>query len=222
MLLVTRMRQIGGALVLGGCVVAAGGCSHVANLTPPAGSSPTPSGSQSPGSSPTPTSNPSASPSGLCTITTRDPNATIVVSIDPDFAAANTSYGTVFGYAQFDPTVDPTLPPSASAIAAKTSDLVVFANYDPGLIAHSATGFLGVSAFPGEPYPFPSADASPVATTISSGAWSTGSLASFGNTSSTICYSQTFSLPTTGTFYFGDDPLYNSPSSFRGVIVVSQ
>jgi hypothetical protein len=216
-----RVRQLGGALVLGGCVVAAGGCSHVANLTPSPGSSPTPSGSQSPGSSPTPSSSPSAAPSGLCSIQTRDPNATIVVSIDPDFAAATTSYGTVFGYAPFDPTSGATPPPSASAIAAKTSDLVVFANYDPGLVAHSAVGFLGVSAFPGEPYPFPSSDASPVAATISSAAWSTGSLASFGSTSSTVCYSQTFSLPATGTFYFGDDPLYNSPSSVRGVIVVS-
>jgi len=219
---VTGVRQFGAALVLGGCVFAAGGCSHVANLTPSSGSSPTPSGSQSPGSSPAPTANPSAEPSGLCSITTRDPNATIVVSIDPDFAASSTPYGTVFGYAPFDPTSGATQPPSASAIAATTGDLVVFANYDPGLIAHSATGFLGVSAFPAEPYPFPSADASPVATTISTAAWSTGSLASFGNTSATICYSQTFSLPAAGTFYFGDDPLYNSPSSFRGVIVVSQ
>ena len=219
----TRARNFGGALVLGGCVVAAGGCSHVANLTPPSGSSPTPSGSQSPGSSPTPTANPSASPSGLCTIQTRDPNATIVVSIDPDFAAASTTYGSIFGYAIYDPTNGAaTPPPTAQVITATTSDLVVFANYDPGLTAHSAVGFVGASAFPGEPYPFPSADASAVATAISSAAWSTGSLESFGNTSSTICYSQTFSLPATGTFYFGDDPLYNSPSSFRGVIVVSQ
>jgi hypothetical protein len=216
------VRQFGGALVLGGCVVAAGGCSHVANLTPPPGASPVASGSEPPGSSPTPTASPSAGPSGLCSITTRDPNATIVVSIDPDFAASSTTYGTVFGYAEFDPTSGATQPPSASAVAANTSDLVVFANYDPGLVAHSAVGFLGVSAFPGEPYPFPSADASPVATSISNAAWSTGSLESFGNTSSTICYSQTFSLPAAGTFYFGDDPLYNSPSSFRGVIVVSQ
>jgi hypothetical protein len=204
-------------------MVAGGGCSHIANLTPTTPStssgSATPSASGAATSSPSPA--PSATPTGTCAVQDLDPNATIVISIDPDFAASSTTYGSIFGYAVFDPTAQATQPPAAQIVKAHTSDLVVFANYDPGLTAHSAVGFPGVSAFPAEPYSFPSSDASPVASAISNAAWSTGSLASFGNTSSTICYSQTFSVPSPGTFYFGDDPLYNSPSSFRGVIVVS-
>jgi hypothetical protein len=212
----TRARDIGCWLVFGGCAIAGGGCAHISNFAPSGTSSPT--GSSSPGTTPTPISSGSAE----CAIQTRDPNATIVVSIDPDFAAANTTYGTVFGYAGYDPTGIATPPPTAQVITATTSDLVIFANYDPGTISHTATGFPGVSAFPPEPYPFPASAASPEASTISSAAWSTGTLESFGNTSSVVCYSQTFSFPSTGTFYFGDDPLYNSPSSFRGAITVSQ
>jgi hypothetical protein len=160
--------------------------------------------------------------SGQCAIQTRDPNATIVVSIDPDFAAASTAYGAVYGFAVYDPTGDQNLPTAAQAITALTSDLVVFANYDPGLNTHSAVGFPGASAFPSAPFSFPAGAANAEGTTISSATWSTGGLESFGNTSSTVCYSQTFSLPSAGTYYFGDDPLYNSPSSYRGVIVVTQ
>jgi hypothetical protein len=211
---------IGFSLLLGGSLVAAGGCAHVANQTPATPTSaPSVFSSGSPSATATATS---TAASGLCSIQTRDPNATIVISIDPDFAETSTTYGAIYGYAAYDPTGEATPPPTAQTISALTSDSIVFANYDPGLNTHSAVGFPGASAFPGVPYPFPSSAASPVATTISSAAWSTGGLESFGNTSSTICYSQTFSLPAAGTYYFGDDPLYNSPSSYRGVIVVSQ
>jgi hypothetical protein len=202
--------------------MAAGGCAHVANETPAAAPTPSAGATSSASASASASPTPSPTPSGLCTITTRDPNATVVVSIDPDFAAASTTYGTVFGYAVYDPTGTATFPPSAQAISAKTSDLVVFANYDPGTITHSAAGFAGATSFPAEPYPIPTNEGAALATSITSSAWSTGPLQSFGNSSSTVCYSQTFSLPSPGTYYFGDDPLYNSPSSYRGVIVVSQ
>lgn len=210
----TRLQAAAAALALGGSVLAAGGCAHIANVTPPSA----PPSSLASGSSPTPVPTGSA----LCANSTRDPNATIVISIDPDFAATSTSDGTVFGYAEYDPTGSSPPSTAAQAVPATTSDLIVFANYDPGTVTHSAVGFIGVSSFPPEPYPFPSSAASPVASAISNAPWSTGPLESFGNTSATICYSQTFSVPGTGTFFFGDNPLYNGPSSFRGVITVSQ
>ncbi len=210
--------RAGNALVFCGCVIAGGGCANLAK-SPSAAPTPTfsPGASASPGASPTP----SATGSGLCSNQTRDPNAAIIVSIDPDFASATTAYGTVFGYAVYDPTIGATLPANAAPILATTTSTIQFANYDPGTIAHTATGFPGVTAFPAEPFPFSSSSLTPVGTSISGSAWSTGALQSFGNQSSVVCYSQTFTLPTAGTYYFGDDPLYNSPSSFRGVVVVS-
>jgi hypothetical protein len=208
--------RAGNALVFCGCVIAGGGCANLAK-SPSTGPTPSPGSSASPGASPTPTS----TASGLCSNQTRDPNASIIVSIDPDFAAAPTAYGTVFGYAVYDPTGTASIPVAAQAIAATTSTTIQFANYDPGTIPHTATGFPGVTAFPAEPFAFSSTSLTPVGTSISGTAWSTGALQSFGNQSSVVCYSQTFTLPTAGTYYFGDDPLYNSPSSFRGVVVVS-
>jgi hypothetical protein len=210
--------RTGNALLFCGSVIAGGGCANLAK-SPSATPTPTfsPGPSASPGTSPTPT----ATGSGLCSNQTRDPNATIIVSIDPDFGTATTTYGTVFGYAAYDPTGTATPPATAGAILATTSSTIQFANYDPGTVAHTATGFPGVTAFPAEPYTFATNSLAPVGTSISSAAWSTGALESFGNQSSVVCYSQTFTLPTAGTYYFGDDPLYNSPSSFRGVVVVS-
>ena len=200
--------------------VMAGGCAHIADLTPVQ----TPTGSPSPGSSASASPSPVPSSTGVqgeCNNTSSDPSTTLIVSISPDFPAASTPYGDVFGYAAYNPQGTATAPPAAQAIAAKTGAVLQFVNIDANPITHSAVAFPGATSFPAQPYSFPANALTPAGSSITSAFWSTGGLASFGFQVTTECYSQTFSLGQTGTYFFGDDPLYNSLSSFRGVLVVT-
>jgi hypothetical protein len=194
----------------------AGCVAHIANETPN-GNVPTGSPSGSPtGASPEPSSSPNPAD---CTRQSKDPSTTIVISISPDFGAATSTYGPLFGFAVYDPTSSPSVPSNAAPITASTSDVVQFVNVDANTTNHTGTA-LGTSGFPSVPYTFPAAGLTPTGGSIGSAFWSTGILASYGSSSDEICWSQPFGTHTTGTYYFGDDPLYNSVSSFRGVIVV--
>ncbi len=72
------------------------------------------------------------------------------------------------------------------------------------------------AAFPAVPYAFPSADASQIGTAIGT-TWSTGRIPINGVG---ICFSQTFTVPSSGVFAFGDLDFYNL-NNMRDVIVVS-
>ncbi len=212
------LRDWAPALGIAALALANAGCiAHVANETPGTGS-PTATPSPLPsGASPAPSSSPNPA---YCTRQSKDSTTTIVVSISPDFQASSSQYGPLFGYAVYDPTSSPTIPTSAAPITAGSTDVIQFVNIDSNTTNHSAVLFTGATGFPGIPYTFPAnALPSSVGTSIGPAFWSTGELASFGSSSQEICWSQPLPISAGGTYYFGDDPLYNSISSFRGVIV---
>jgi hypothetical protein len=173
---------------------------------------------------PTPTSSPTTSPTpGACG--TPNTNADVVlVAMGNDIGPTPAPvYGTINGYATVE---NGGFPSQATLInqwlnagvpAPITSkNILQFTNVDTGGIMHSAVGFKG-DAFPGVPYTFPSAAASPTATGVSTqNLWSTGRI---DPPVSQQCYSQTFTL-TPGVYYFGDLDYYNL-SNFRDVLIVA-
>jgi hypothetical protein len=167
--------------------------------------------------SPAPSASASLAPSTCVT----SPSATVLVGISSGFGEfLDPQFGELAGYADVT-TAEPAL---AAAVTATTSDTVQFVNLESASVNHSAVGFpaagSGASGFPAVPYAFPSAAASPSAnTTIGTTFWSTGRIAP--SSSGNPCYSQAFTLPSAGTYYFGDFDYYNTITSLRDVIVVT-
>ncbi len=135
-------------------------------------------------------------------------SSTITASSDP-------TYGTVSGYSLADANGNATT--TTSPLLLKPNDVVQFYNAEPAAAApsHSAVGF-SIASFPTVPYTFPAADASAIGTTIGTN-WSTGRIPINGVG---ICFSQTFIVPSSGVFFFGDLDFYNL-TNMRDVIVVS-
>jgi len=161
-----------------------------------------------------PSANPSASPSpGACG--SQATNAVYVAMSSTITATSDPTYGTIFGYALTDSSGNPGT--TTTTIMLRPNDVVQFYNAEPAATApsHSAVG-LSTTAFPAVPYAFPSADASAIGSAIGS-TWSTGRVPINGVG---ICFSQTFTVPSSGVFYFGDLDFYNL-TNMRDVIVVS-
>jgi hypothetical protein len=147
------------------------------------------------------------------------PNAAFVAMgsyIEPH---VDSNYGTVYGYVLADSAGN--YPLGAAVVTLKPGQLVQFVNVDPvdaagAGTAHSAVG-LQQSGFPPS-IAFPVSAQMPIGTTFSaSNLWSTGRVAAGTNA---LCYSQVFTTPASGTYYFGDDQFYASVNE-RDVIVVS-
>ena len=130
------------------------------------------------------------------------------------------NYGTINGYTIANPTTG-TFGNVATVITSKTTDVVQFANADYGAtpINHSAVGLPNAPGFPAPPYAFPPDVRQPISSQITQSQWSTGLVAE--PTGSGACFSQPFTLPSPGTYYFGDFNYYNV-SDMRDVIVVSK
>jgi hypothetical protein len=196
------------AAFLFGAVVASNGCVHI-----PGGAIPNPSGGPT-GATPTPV--------GSCGALQTNTNA--VIDMSQGIAASlDPIYGPILGYA-----LDPgngTFPTIAARVTLRPTDLVQFSNIDAD-IAYSAVGF-GIKAFPPIPYSFPKGTQNPIGRQIGSNQWSTGLISPASALTGLLCYSQQFSLPSTGgtntvTAYFGDFDRYNlTGGTFRDVIVVS-
>jgi hypothetical protein len=169
-------------------------------------------------SSPSPSPGASASLAPVSCDTS--PSATVLVGMSSGFGEyQDPTYGELAGYADVT-TSEPSL---AGAVSATTSDSVQFVNLESASVNHSAVGFpaagSGANGFPAVPYTFPSAAASPSANTaIGATFWSTGRIAASPDAP---CYSQPFTLPKAGTYYFGDLDYYDTITSLRDVIVVT-
>lgn len=185
-----------------------------ASATPAAGSTTAPSSaapSAAPSGTPLPCNTPMASGAQFIAI-----GLYIAPPATPD-----PTYGTVFGYALADSQGN--IPLTAAVVTLRPGDRVQFVNVDPANAdgsngnVHSAAGFLG-QAFPAVPYAFAAAADAPAGTAFSNTTlWSTGELPS---TAAAPCYSQAFTVPASGVYYFGDMGYYNS-LGMRDVLVVS-
>lgn len=178
-------------------------------------------GSPAPGSA-TPSPTPSTSPAPCNTM---NPAANVVVGMGSQFAAITSSspYPSVAGYAVGNGTggygyVATIVNHTTSGATIAVGDVVQFANVETVSYAtHSAVSLPG-DKFPMIPYPFPTAAAKPENHTIGNGNWSTGLVPP--NTTGTNCYSQSFTIEKSGTYYFGDYQFYNTATSFRDILVV--
>jgi hypothetical protein len=156
-------------------------------------------------------------------------------------ATTDPTYGIINGYALV--ATDGTYSNVAQPIEIRPGDVLQFVNVEPAPnpsqapIQHSAVSLQG-SVFP-TPAPsssataVPSSSASPTSTptptftasaqsaigsAISSLLWSTGRVPA--SSTDTLCYSQSFTTPTQGTFAFGDYDYYTT-TNMRDVIIVS-
>jgi len=168
--------------------------------------------------SPVPTTTPSASPSsspspGICGA--QATNAVYIAMSSTITATNDPTYGAIFGYALTDSSGNPGT--TTTPLVLKPNDVVQFYNAEPAATApsHSAVGF-STASFPAVPYTFPGVDATAFGSTIGA-SWSTGRIPINGVG---ICFSQTFTVPSSGVYYFGDIDFYNL-TNMRDVIVVS-
>ncbi len=149
------------------------------------------------------------------------PTASVLIGMSSGFGEyTDPVFGELAGYADVT-TSEPAL---AGSVSATTQDTVQFVNLESASTLHSAVGFPvasnGAGSFPATPYAFPSAAASPSANAaIGTAFWSTGRIEA---SPADPCYSQAFTLPAAGTYYFGDLDFYNTITSLRDVIVVTQ
>lgn len=207
-------RWLFGAVMLTGTIVSVAACAHL-----PVTINPNPTGSPQPTFSSS--STPSPSPTGSSTACNgQASNVTVIVAMSLAIAPTSApNYGTINGYTTVDPATG-TFGNVATVITAKTSDIVQFANADIGTtpIQHSAVSFPNATSFPATPYNFPSSTQQSLGTQITQSQWSTGIVP--GPNTSGACFSQTFTLPSPGTYYFGDYNYYNL-SNMRDVIVVT-
>jgi hypothetical protein len=174
---------------------------------------------------PTPTASSTSSPTpGACGTPSASANLVVVAMGNNIGPASVPKYGTINGYAVVESgsfsgratLINEWL--NGGVLAPITSKNVLqFTNVDSGGALHSAVGFKG-SSFPPVPYTFPSAAASPTATTVSTSTlWSTGRIQA---AVSQQCYSQTFTLRP-GVYYFGDLDYYNLSNVRDALIVVT-
>ncbi len=211
------------------CGFAIAGCSHADYSSLYASPSPSASasGSASPTSSASASASPSATPSSSASLApaacgTPLPNSVFIAvgSYIEDESPVDPTYGTIYGYAVVDSAGD--YPETSSPIVLRPGDIVQFVNVDfPSSASSQGTSHSAASlqntSFPAS-YTFPSAAFSPVGSTFSNTAdWSTGEIPSY---TTPLCYSQPLTVPSSGTYAFGDLDFYN-PNSMRDVIVVS-
>ena len=151
-------------------------------------------------------------------------------------AHTDPTYGLINGYALVG--TDGNYSNVAQPIMVRPGDTVQFVNVEPipgasqAPIQHSAVSLQG-STFPSSapvasgspspsasPYatPFPTTAQDPIGTAISSLLWSSGRVTA--SSTDTLCYSQSFSTPTQGTYAFGDYDYYTS-TNMRDVIIVT-
>jgi hypothetical protein len=172
-------------------------------------------------------------------------NAVYVAMASYITARVDSTYGLIDGYAIV--LTDGTYSNVAEPIMVKPGDTVQFVNVEPapsasqGPIQHSAVSLLGAT-FPPSPVAtatatatatasasasatpvpgstlFPSTAQAPIGTAISNLLWSTGRVDA--SSTDTLCYSQSFSTPTQGTYAFGDYDYYFL-TNMRDVIVVT-
>lgn len=162
----------------------------------------------------TSSTSPSPSPSpGTCG--PQAGNAVYVAMSSTITAANDPTYGPIAGYALTDSSGNAGT--TTTTLILKPNDVVQFYNAEPAATApsHSAVGFV-TAAFPAAPYAFPSADGSAIGSAIGAN-WSTGRIPINGVG---ICFSQTFTVPSSGVYYFGDLDFYNL-TNMRDVIIVS-
>jgi hypothetical protein len=188
-----------------GSVVAGAGCYHIKG-----GAIPNPSGG--------PTTSPTITPlPGSCG--TLQTSTTQIIDVSPGIVPThNPTFGNMQGYGLDPGTGFPAQ--TAGPVNLRPADLIQFVNVDV-TISDSAVGF-GTTKFPAYPYTFPPGTQNPIGKAIGSSQWSTGRIQPV-NSLGTFCYSQQFTLPSSGTVaYFGDFDNFNLTfGSFRGVIVVS-
>jgi hypothetical protein len=176
-----------------------------------------------PPTSASPSSSPTVSPAACNTM---DPNSNVViVGMGSQIGAVSTAppYNNIAGYIVGNGSgiysyTASLINQTSAATAITSSNVLQFVNIENSTtVYHSAVGFTG-SDFPGTPYPFPSAAASPAGNAISSSSlWSTGRVPP--NTTGSFCYSQVFTLKA-GTYFFGDLDYYNI-TTFRDALIVS-
>lgn len=214
-----------GSLALCALVALCIGCAHAMPYAVPGGAgTPSPGSSSSPGASPSPGS--SATPAN-CGIA--DLNATIYIAMTSTATATDDpNYGVING---FTDVYDSFNAPSnvANVILARPSDVIQFVNLEPlgpspspsttpSIIDHSGAALPG--SFPSPSYTFPPQETSQLGSVISSQPWSTGPIGQ-DFSGQTVCYSQSFTLPSSnGTFYFGDLHFFGL-SNMRDLVVVS-
>jgi hypothetical protein len=176
------------------------------------------------GASPTPSSSSSSTPAPSVCGTPNTSTNVVLVAIGNEIGPTSApTYGPINGYAVVENGEFPGQAVlinqwlnSGNTAPITPKNVLQFTNVDSGGVLHSAVGFQG-NSFPGVPYTFPSAAASPVATGVSTtNLWSTGRI---NAPVSQQCYSQTFRL-TPGIYYFGDLDYYNL-SNFRDVLIVA-
>ena len=183
------------------------GCAHPFTGLPAPGvtPSPRPSPSVTPGGSPSPSPAPCATQNSAATLIYMSANA--APTVDPH-------YGPLFGYTNnVDGTGQP-LPTTIITVVQNTA--VQFVNYDFNQ-THSAASIAGTAFPPATPNPFPSGATQPIASSITTSAWSTGLVQAV---TSFYCFSQTFSTPTQGTYLFGDLQTFGTTNT-RDVLVVT-
>ncbi len=218
-----RLRALGASAFAVAAAIASGCAAHLTTpsvtptQSPTGGPTSAPSGGGIPSSLPTAASTATPQPCGSAQ------DASIYVAMSFGIAPAGSQYGILFGYGAVDSAGN--VPAFAAPIEANVGDTVQFANldaYDPSNVTlRSAASFTGATSFPSIPYSFPPAQYSALNTAIGSSAWSTGLILSTPSTGSP-CYSRTFALSATGTYYFGDILYYNDyVASPRGVVVVT-
>jgi len=189
------------------------GCAHPLAVATPGGG-----GTPSPGPSPSPTSTSSPSPCG----TQNTQIAEYIAMTSTASATADPTYGIIDGYTdQYDAFGSPSQ--IATVITLPPSTPLQFVNLEPlpnepPAISHSAAAL--PTAFPSPSYTFPPDEEGALGTQISSQPWSTGPIGQDligGN----ICYSQTFSAPSSPGVYAFGDLQYFGLSNMRDVVVVS-
>lgn len=195
-----------------GVLVAAGCVAHLPGVVATA-PTPTSSNPSSPSASPTPNS--------CASTATAAPGVQLVgITLQVGISSPTPQpYGVVGGYALVNQTTNTIDITAAVPIALLPTDAVQFVNADAvrslSAVGLASSAIASSGAFPAS-YAFPGGAASASGTQIDgSGTWSTGSLAPG-------CYSQVFTFPQSGTYYFGDPNLYATPSVFlRDVFVIS-
>jgi hypothetical protein len=186
------------AVVAAAALIAAGGCAHLS------------SGGVAPA---TPTPVASATGSAAPCLVSAAANAQIVVISPLLTPVVDPTYGLISGYG---PVNNGNANNVASTIVVTPSTTIQFFNDDASTsqLRYSAVGIPNVTAFPSPAYTFPPAAAEQTGTQINAtSSWSTGLLPG-------QCYSQTFTIAGSGTYFFGDETYYGL-ANLRDVIVAT-
>lgn len=204
------------AVFTASCIALIVGCAHPIAVGIPGGS-----GSPSPGVTPSPGMSSSPAPCG--TPNTQQGVSEFIAMTSTASATDDPTYGVIDGFTdQYDGLGAPSQ--VANVITLPPSTLLQFVNLEPlpnepPEIFHSAAAL--PTAFPSPSFTFPPNEQGALGTEVSTQPWSTGPVGQVIGSPQTICYSQTFELPSgPGVFAFGDLQ-YFGLSNMRDVIVVT-